>query len=128
VKKFILRIANDLRIILALYVSSILIAAYLYHVFEARSYFDGIWWACVTAPTVGYGDLSATTVPGRIMAIFFMNFWTFVILPLLIGNVVLRLLQDREKYTHEEQEWQEKATKVIAEKIGVTLDPAPRDF
>lgn len=127
-KKLILAIANDLRIILGLYVGSIFISAYLYHILEARSYFDGIWWACVTAPTVGYGDLSAVTVGGRIMAIFFMCFWTFFMLPMLIGNVVMRLLQDKEKFTHAEQEWQEQSLKTIAKAVGAELEPSPRDF
>jgi voltage-gated potassium channel len=127
-KKLILMIANDLRIILGLYVASILISAYFYHLFEGKTYFDGIWWACVTAPTVGYGDLSAATVPGRLMAIFFMSFWTFFMLPMLIGNVVMRLLQDKEKFTHAEQEWQEQSLKTIAKAVGAELEPSPRDF
>lgn len=127
-KKIILYIANDLRIICALYLTSLLVAAQLYHVLEAKSFLDGLWWACVTAPTVGYGDLSAATLSGRIMAAFFMHFWTFFILPMLIGNVVMRLLQDKEKFTHEEQEWQERTLKAIAAQVGAVVDPAPHDF
>ena len=127
-KRIILKVANDLRIIAALFFGSLLTAAYLYHIFEEKTFFDGIWWACVTATTVGYGDLSAATVPGRIMAMFYMTFMTFGILPLLIGNVVMRVLQDKEKFTHEEQEWQEKALKAIAKKLDISLDQSPRDF
>jgi voltage-gated potassium channel len=35
-------------------------------------YGDGIWWAIVTASTVGYGDISPSTTPGRLIAVVLM--------------------------------------------------------
>jgi voltage-gated potassium channel len=34
--------------------------------------FDGIWWACVTISTVGYGDLFPITTSGRIIGMILM--------------------------------------------------------
>lgn len=33
---------------------------------------DGIWWACVTMTTVGYGDAAPKTVPARLLAMLWM--------------------------------------------------------
>ncbi|KNC53850.1 extracellular solute-binding protein family 3 [Thecamonas trahens ATCC 50062] len=40
--------------------------------------FDGVWWASVTATTVGYGDISPHSRAGKLAAIFIM-FWGLVV-------------------------------------------------
>lgn len=50
----------------------IVLAAGIYSLTEHASYANSIWWAIVTATTVGYGDISPHTLLGRTVAVLLM--------------------------------------------------------
>lgn len=50
----------------------ILIASIIYAFAEHTSFWNGLWWAIVTATTVGYGDVTPHTLLGRLVAIILM--------------------------------------------------------
>jgi sulfur relay (sulfurtransferase) DsrC/TusE family protein len=40
----------------------------------------------------------------------------------------MNMIEDRDAFTHEEQEWNEDSLKKIAKALNVELKPPPRDF
>ena len=51
---------------------TIITGGILIHYAEGMEYGDGIWWAFVTATTVGYGDISPDAAYGRLIAMALM--------------------------------------------------------
>jgi len=75
-----------------------------YALLEGTPFAEGIWWALVTAPTVGYGDHYPVTLGGRLAYVVLIVGSAYVISPLVIGHIVLRMLPDPHEFTHEEQQ------------------------
>jgi voltage-gated potassium channel Kch len=102
-KKILLHVANRIWLILGIYAASLLLGAAVFALAEAKSFSDGLWWATVTALTVGYGDLTPVTPVGRIAGVIFGHFWIFVVIPMIIANIILHLVEDKNAFTDEEQ-------------------------
>ncbi len=61
--------------LLAVILVIILCSGFLISRFEEQlSFASGIWWSIVTLTTVGYGDISPSTLEGRVLAIVIMFF------------------------------------------------------
>lgn len=102
-KRFLLYIANRIWLILGIYVVSLVVGAALFAAVESKSLGEGLWWAAVTALTIGYGDLTPVTPVGRLLGILFGHFWIFMVIPMIIANILMHLVEDRNLFTHEEQ-------------------------
>lgn len=63
---------NGFKYILMITFILILLGGISIHYAENMSISDGIWWAFVTATTVGYGDISPDTTAGRFIAMILM--------------------------------------------------------
>lgn len=95
---------NDWRVLVAAYAGSIVVAAALFSTFEDRPFWDGVWWAFITGLTIGYGDVYPVTAGGRVVGLVLAHAVIMGVIPMIIANVTLKLIHDRNEFTHEEQE------------------------
>ena len=98
-------LANSPRTLMLSYALMIVVSATLYDQFEENTTFgDSLWWAIVTASTVGYGDLSPETWQGRILAGLLISVMVLVVIPLITAHFASRLIVDTDAFRHDEQE------------------------
>lgn len=102
-KSSLMFIANRLWLIILLYVASLLIGAYGFSVLEQRTFAEGVWWAVVTSLTIGYGDITPVTDAGRVLGVFFGHFWIFMVIPMIVANIIMHLVEDKHAFTDDEQ-------------------------
>lgn len=95
---------DTFRELAGIYVVAILLGAAVFAWAEAKPFDDALWWAFVTAMTVGYGDISPVTVLGRIDGVILMHLVPLFIAPIIVTRLVTRIIGDRDRFSHEEQE------------------------
>lgn len=100
----LMTLANSGKLLIAVFSALILFGAVSHMVLEDSTFGDGMWWAIVTASTVGYGDISPSTGTGRIVAGIIIGTMVFLVVPLVVAHVINKLVEDHNAFTHEEQE------------------------
>ena len=66
--KLFIRMTDTFKELIVWYLGLVLRRANLLF-FESKPYVDSLWWAFVTALTVGYGDMYPVTLGGRIVGL-----------------------------------------------------------
>ncbi|MFA6041757.1 MAG: potassium channel family protein [Methylophilus sp.] len=94
-------------------------SAVLYSIFEHKKLWDGLWWAMVTAMTVGYGDTYPTTAAGRIVGIILMMTTVLFIIPLITARLSSRLIVNDDAFTHKEQQDIKNGIQDIKKKLDI---------
>jgi voltage-gated potassium channel len=98
-------LANSPPTLMLSYAMLIIVCGVLFYFFEDNSSLgDAIWWAVVTASTVGYGDISPATWPGRVIAVLLISVMVLVVIPLITAHFASKLIVDSDAFRHEEQE------------------------
>ncbi|GAA4728173.1 potassium channel family protein [Phytohabitans rumicis] len=97
-------LANSPRTLILAYLGMIVISGSLYSLAEKKSVGDSVWWAVVTASTVGYGDTYPTTWQGRVLAGLLISTMVLLVIPLITAHFASRLIVDADAFRHEEQE------------------------
>ena len=90
--------------LLALYLIVVLVGAGVFCIAEEKPFWDSLWWAVVTAMTVGYGDFAPVTVAGRIAGVVVMHAVPLFIIPLVIVRLLATFVSDQNQFSHAEQE------------------------
>ncbi|MFG2166411.1 potassium channel family protein [Micromonospora chersina] len=96
--------ANSPRTLIISYLLMIVVAGVLYSHAEHKSAADSVWWAVVTASTVGYGDISPTSFAGRFLAALLISTMVLLVIPLITAHFASRLIVDDDAFEHAEQE------------------------
>ena len=89
-----------------------------------KSFADSIWWAFVTAMTVGYGDIFPVTLIGRIDGIILMHMVPLFIAPIIVTRLITRIIDSRHQFTHDEQEQIKADIREIKNMLAKRMNPA----
>ena len=101
--QWVVYIANRLWLIITIYVISLMLSAFTFSILETKTFWDGLWLSIVTSLSIGFGDIVPVTATGRLACAIFAHFWIFAIIPLVASNIIIRVIEDKHRFTDAEQ-------------------------
>jgi voltage-gated potassium channel len=115
----IARATDSFTEVIAYYLTILTASGLLFSYLEGKPLFESFWWAIVTGLTIGYGDLYPVTFGGKIVAIALMHLVPLVIVPLIVARLLITVIENRNEFTHEEQEEMRSDIKEIKRALGL---------
>jgi voltage-gated potassium channel len=98
------QVVNSPRLLTLVSLIFLFVESGLYAFFEKKNFLDSLWWALITATTVGYGDSYPSTTGGRFVAVSLVLGMILFLIPMITASIASKLIVNRDAFTHEEQE------------------------
>jgi len=112
------RLVNSPRLLTLFALIFLFLESGLYALFEEKNFVDSLWWALITATTVGYGDSYPNTTGGRFVAVTLVLGMILFLIPMITASIASKLIVNRDAFTHEEQEEMKFMLMEINKKLG----------
>jgi len=112
------QLVNSPKLLTLFSLAFLFIESGLYAIFEAKNFVDSLWWALITATTVGYGDSYPNTTGGRFVAVTLVLGMILFLIPMITASIASKLIVNRDAFTHEEQEEMKQMLQEINKKLG----------
>jgi len=112
------QLVNSPKLLTLFSLAFLFIESGLYALFEKKNFFDSLWWALITATTVGYGDSYPNTTGGRFVAVTLVLGMILFLIPMITASIASKLIVNRDAFTHEEQEEMKLTLREINKKLG----------
>ncbi len=117
IKSLFVRIVNGTFSLVMTFITILFISATLYSISEKVPWIEGMWWAIVTATTVGYGDAFPHYLLGKITAVVLMLVMVLFMIPAITARMASSLIVNNDAFTHDEQEQIKDDLKAIIKRL-----------
>jgi voltage-gated potassium channel len=112
------QLVNSPKLLTLFSLAFLFIESGLYAIFEKKNFVDSLWWALITATTVGYGDSYPNTAGGRFVAVTLVLGMILFLIPMITASIASKLIVNRDAFTHEEQEEMKQMLREINKRLG----------